>query len=142
LICILQQKKKSAIQEEHNLNQENKPETQALFFVRKDLKMGKGKIAAQCGHAALGIFKKILKSEPDSIPKWMNGEFSPTIFYCQNEDSMVLCQSIAESLNKITYVIHDAGRTQIAAGSATVLAIAPYNEIDFPSFQSLKIDMK
>jgi peptidyl-tRNA hydrolase len=29
-----------------------------VMVVREDLKMGKGKIGAQCGHAALGCYKK------------------------------------------------------------------------------------
>ncbi len=29
-----------------------------VLVVRSDLKMGKGKIGAQCGHAVLGAYKK------------------------------------------------------------------------------------
>lgn len=31
--------------------------------VRKDLAMGKGKIAAQCAHSALGAYRKIAKAD-------------------------------------------------------------------------------
>jgi len=31
----------------------------------------------------------------------------------------------AKALNIPAYIVHDAGRTQIAAGSATVLALGP-----------------
>jgi len=33
-------------------------ETKMVLVVRSDLKMGKGKIGAQCGHAVLGAYKK------------------------------------------------------------------------------------
>ena len=31
--------------------------------VRKDLAMGKGKIAAQCAHSALGAYRKVAKAD-------------------------------------------------------------------------------
>lgn len=45
---------------------------------------------------------------------------------------MLLLQAQAVSLGLCAQVIHDAGRTQIAAGSATVLGIgpAPKSKID------------
>jgi PTH2 family peptidyl-tRNA hydrolase len=30
-----------------------------VLVVREDLKMGKGKIGAQCGHATLGAYKQV-----------------------------------------------------------------------------------
>jgi len=38
-----------------------------VLVVRNDLKMGKGKIGAQCGHAVLGAFKRARKYTPDAI---------------------------------------------------------------------------
>ena len=34
-------------------------EVKMVLVVREDLKMGKGKIGAQCGHATLGAFKEV-----------------------------------------------------------------------------------
>lgn len=42
---------------------------------------------------------------------------------CASEDDMLMLQATAVSLGLVAEVIHDAGRTQIAAGSATVLGI-------------------
>lgn len=42
---------------------------------------------------------------------------------CASEDEMLILQATAISLGIVAEVIHDAGRTQIAAGSATVLGI-------------------
>lgn len=44
---------------------------------------------------------------------------------CTSEDEMEVLQAQALSLGLCAQVIHDAGRTQIAAGSATVLGIGP-----------------
>jgi PTH2 family peptidyl-tRNA hydrolase len=40
------------------------------MVVRTDLAMGKGKIAAQCAHAAVGCYKQGLKITPDYVRNW------------------------------------------------------------------------
>jgi len=40
------------------------------MVVRTDLGMGKGKIAAQCAHAAVGCYKQGLKMKPDYVRNW------------------------------------------------------------------------
>jgi peptidyl-tRNA hydrolase, PTH2 family len=43
-----------------------------------------------------------------------------------SEDDMLMLQAQAVSLGLCAQVIHDAGRTQIASGSATVLGIGKF----------------
>jgi PTH2 family peptidyl-tRNA hydrolase len=43
----------------------------------------------------------------------------------KSEDELLMLQAAAMSLSLTAKLIHDAGRTQIAAGSATVLGIGP-----------------
>ncbi len=40
-----------------------------VLVVRNDLKMGKGKAAAQCSHATLGCYKKAMKF-PRILKNW------------------------------------------------------------------------
>ena len=42
-----------------------------------------------------------------------------------NQEEMDLLFAKAMSLGVNAYIVHDAGRTQIAAGSATVLGLGP-----------------
>ncbi|PNH09092.1 Peptidyl-tRNA hydrolase 2 [Tetrabaena socialis] len=42
-----------------------------------------------------------------------------------DESEMAGLEAKAQALGIPTYIVHDAGRTQIAAGSQTVLAIGP-----------------
>lgn len=44
---------------------------------------------------------------------------------CKNEEELLTLQAQALSLGLCARIIHDAGRTQIAGGSATVLGIGP-----------------
>ena len=91
-----------------------------IFIIRKDLKMRNGKISAQVGHASLGIFLKIQKH----YPNLGDYNFEKELFYCPDEEVQNQKMIFAKQNGLCTYLIHDAGRTQIAAGSATVLAIA------------------
>jgi PTH2 family peptidyl-tRNA hydrolase len=47
----------------------------------------------------------------------------------KSEDQLLELEAIAKSLNLCARSIHDAGRTQVAAGSRTVLGIGPGNFI-------------
>lgn len=108
----------------------------AVFFIRKDLKMRNGKIAAQCGHAALGIFKKVSKHYNKYATYWYDKEFKKYFFYVKDEEQMNEFLDFADDNGILREKIIDAGRTQIAAGSATVLAIGPVDEDIVSSFTS------
>lgn len=100
-------------------------EYKLVLVVRTDLSMGKGKIAAQCGHAAVGAYEKALKLDPDSLKVWkMTGQAKIAL----KTDSVDEIKQIADNAKKmglITSLIRDAGRTQIAANSITVLGVGP-----------------
>ncbi|KAF8078370.1 peptidyl-tRNA hydrolase PTH2-domain-containing protein [Lyophyllum atratum] len=98
-------------------------ECKLVLVVRTDLGMTSGKIAAQCSHATLACYKTLLFSNPALLRQWERA--GPRLpFACQDEDELLLLQAQAQSLNLCARSIQDAGRTQIAAGSRTVLGIA------------------
>ncbi len=45
-------------------------ECKMVLVVRTDLKMDKGKIAAQCGHATLACYKTALQTNPAIVKQW------------------------------------------------------------------------
>jgi len=96
-----------------------------VLVVRQDLKMGKGKAAAQCCHATLSAYKQARRKCPEALRAWeCNGQPKVTV-KCDNEDDLMLLLTQARSLGLVSAVIADAGRTQIAPGSKTVLAVGP-----------------
>ncbi|WPK27438.1 hypothetical protein PUMCH_004825 [Australozyma saopauloensis] len=106
-------------------------EVRMTLVVRQDLKMGKGKAAAQCSHATLALYKKMSNPEskafnPEMLRRWEygNGQAKITL-QVPNQEEMDLLFATAMSLGVNAYIVHDAGRTQIAAGSATVLGLGP-----------------
>lgn len=106
-------------------------EVRMTLVVRQDLKMGKGKAAAQCSHATLALYKKITDPHspaynPEMVSRWEHGNGQAKItLQVPDQDGMDLLFAQAMSLGVNAYVVHDAGRTQIAAGSATVLGLGP-----------------
>ena len=129
-----------------------------------------GKIAAQCAHAAVDLYKKASVKTPDLVKQWetfgqakvtlkapegiySDGlevvpriswnqfhekiisvklisrkklKFNPSLLWKKGgEDALVVLQKQAREIGLCAVIIHDAGRTQIASGTATVLGIGP-----------------
>lgn len=107
-------------------------ECKMVLVVRTDLGMSPGKIAAQCGHAAVGCYESVEKSNPRLLQQWRNGGQAKIVLQCKSEQEMTGLQRIAKMHNITSRIIHDAGRTEIASGTATVIGIgpAPKSEVD------------
>lgn len=84
-----------------------------------------GKIAAQCSHATLACYKYFLSHAPDSpiLRRWERGGQAKIALQIKSEEDLLLLQAQAMSLGLCARVIQDAGRTQIASGSRTVLGV-------------------
>ncbi|KAF7192571.1 putative peptidyl-tRNA hydrolase 2 [Pseudocercospora fuligena] len=109
----------------------NTEECKLVLVVRSDLGMTK---AAQCGHATLACYKTFLQADPNHkiLKQWESLGQAKVALKVDSEDEMLMLQAQAVSLGLCAKLIHDAGRTQIASGSATVLGIgpAPKSKID------------
>ncbi|KAG9068118.1 hypothetical protein KI688_011711 [Linnemannia hyalina] len=100
-------------------------EYKMVLVIRTDLAMGKGKAAAQCCHATLANYKELSKSGPKTLARWEYFGQAKVTLKVDNEEDMLMLQAQAMSIGLAAHTIRDAGRTQIAAGSRTVLAIGP-----------------
>lgn len=108
-------------------NQRKNMNIKLVYCVRADLKMGKGKIGAQIGHATLGIYKKNLREKRgDMLEKWVttSGE-AKIVLKISSEREMIKLQERAKQMKMATHIVCDAGHTQVEAGSNTVLCIGP-----------------
>ncbi|OAX77380.1 peptidyl-tRNA hydrolase [Emergomyces africanus] len=110
---------------ELNAFEGNTEEVKLVLVVRTDLGMGKGKIAAQCSHATLACYKYYFARAPDSpiLKRWERGGQAKVALQVKSEEELMVLQAQAVSLGLCAQVIQDAGRTQIASGSRTVLGI-------------------
>ncbi|KAG0593665.1 hypothetical protein M758_UG008600 [Ceratodon purpureus] len=104
---------------------EEDAELKLVFVVRQDLKMGSGKIASQCAHAATGIYNELLSRNRTLLKRWEDCGQPKIVVTCKNQKEMNELRGKADGGGLPTYTVADAGRTQVAAGSKTVLVIGP-----------------
>lgn len=100
-------------------------ELKMVLVVRQDLKMGTGKIASQCAHAATGLYSELMQSYRSLLRQWELWGQAKIVVTCKNQQEMNKLKEAAESIGLPTFVVADAGRTQVSSGSKTVLAIGP-----------------
>lgn len=87
--------------------------------------MGKGKVIAQACHAAVGVVQELSKTQPELIASWdWNGAMKIAL-KIGSEEELFDFAAKADALGLGTYVVADAGHTQVAPDSKTVLAIGP-----------------
>lgn len=98
------------------------------IIVNNDLQMGKGKIAAQVGHVVMQIVEDIIikKFESTKIPNickdydvWKNSGGAKIVLKATKEQLVTL-----KNMDNARFII-DAGKTQIEAGSLTVVGFPP-----------------
>uniref|UniRef100_A0A8C3A143 Peptidyl-tRNA hydrolase 2, mitochondrial n=2 Tax=Cyclopterus lumpus TaxID=8103 RepID=A0A8C3A143_CYCLU len=100
-------------------------EFKMILVVRNDLKMGKGKVAAQCSHAAVSAYKQVQRRNPELLKQWEYCGQPKVVVKAPNEDTLIDLLGHAKEVGLPVSLIQDAGRTQIAPGSRTVLGIGP-----------------
>eukprot|EP00884_Botryococcus_braunii_P010929 jgi/Botrbrau1/19838/Bobra.0124s0075.1 len=103
-------------------------ECKMVLVVAADLGMSTGKIAAQCAHASLGLYKLMVSSNIPWLSSW-EAEGEKTIVLSA-ESSQILDELAgkADLLQLPCFLVHDDGRTEVAPGSKTVLAVAGMSE--------------
>ena len=104
---------------------------QALV-VRLDLKMGRGKIAVQCSHAAVSAADQTRQKFADWWKIWL-AEGQPKIaLKVPNLDAILNLEIQARTKHLPFYIVEDRGLTQVPPGTVTCIGIgpAPSNLID------------
>ncbi|XP_021819253.1 peptidyl-tRNA hydrolase 2, mitochondrial isoform X1 [Prunus avium] len=100
-------------------------ELKMVLVVRRDLKMTTGKIASQCAHAATGVYAELMQSHRSLLRQWEQYGQPKIVVTCKNQQEMNKLKEAAEGIGLPTFVVADAGRTQVVSGSKTVLAVGP-----------------
>ncbi|XP_044738636.1 peptidyl-tRNA hydrolase 2, mitochondrial-like isoform X2 [Chrysoperla carnea] len=100
-------------------------EYKMVLAIRTDLKMGKGKVATQCSHAAILAYQQALRIDPKILKEWEYAGQKKITVKIDSEKEMLELQQKARAIGILTSIVRDAGRTQVAPGSKTVLAIGP-----------------
>ena len=99
-----------------------------VFVINHELKMGKGKIAAQVGHAAVKATLLSGELRPELLDAWLSTGQKKVCVKADDVRQLEQIEQQAKHHQILTSKIHDAGHTQIPAGSYTVLALGPDEE--------------
>lgn len=73
----------------------------------------------------VGAYQRAMERNPAAVRRWDDSGCTKICVKAETESEMMNVRKAANMHGLNYYLVHDAGRTQIAAGSATVLAIGP-----------------
>jgi PTH2 family peptidyl-tRNA hydrolase len=93
-----------------------------VILMRQDLKLPKGKMAAQAAHASV---EAVLKSDKNKVSGWRNNGSKKVVLKVENEKELYRYIQLAKDADITTSAITDAGKTVIASGTVTCGAIGP-----------------
>ncbi|MBI1935818.1 peptidyl-tRNA hydrolase [Candidatus Woesearchaeota archaeon] len=96
-----------------------------VILVREDLKLPKGKLAAQCSHASVD---SILKSDRKIVDLWRKEGGKKIVLKVKDEKELFKYKQMAEDYGLKTALITDAGHTVLEPGTITCLGIGPDEE--------------
>ncbi len=102
-------------------------EYKQVILVRADLKLPKGKLAAQAAHAAVDC---VLKADKDIVKSWRAQGMKKIALKVEDEKELYKYVQEAKDKGLVTTVITDAGKTVVAPGTVTCAAIGPNLEDD------------
>lgn len=105
-------------------------EYKQAIIVRMDLKMSKGKLAAQVAHASVDAALKVLKENEKSFKAWKRGGMKKVVLRVNSLKEMIAIKHKAERSGLKTALIQDAGLTELKPGTKTVLGVGPASEKD------------
>ena len=99
-----------------------------VIAVRTDLGMGKGKIAAQVGHACVLGAENVRKSKPAWFDQWWFLGQEKVVVKVGSIKELEEVKKHAVDLNIPWSEVSDAGHTQIAPGTTTCISLGPAPE--------------
>jgi peptidyl-tRNA hydrolase, PTH2 family len=93
-----------------------------VIALRRDLELGRGKLAAQAAHAAVA---RTLDADADAREAWLADGQPKIVVRVDSERELLDLEAAARAAGLGVTLIRDAGRTQVAEGTPTACAIGP-----------------
>ena len=91
-------------------------ELKQVIIVRDDLKLTKGKMAAQVSHASVGA---VLKTHKDDLKSWQDQGMKKVVLKVPNLDTLLKYMRKAQDAGLVGSLITDAGGKQFLRGPTT-----------------------
>ncbi|MFX1449230.1 MAG: peptidyl-tRNA hydrolase Pth2 [Promethearchaeota archaeon] len=103
-------------------------EIKQIILIRTDLKMTKGKIAAQTAHAAVSSQEIVRIKNKNIWKKWISEGQKKVVLKVNSEEELLHYFNEAQKVNLPVSLIHDKGLTQLPPNTLTALGIGPISE--------------
>lgn len=115
-------------------------EPKQVIVLRKDLKMSKGKAAAQASHAAVASAIRSKSEKRNDFDLWWRTGQKKVVLAAESESELLEVEARLKKTGVVVVKIDDAGRTQLPPNTTTALGIGPYinKEVDIIT-SSLKL---
>jgi peptidyl-tRNA hydrolase, PTH2 family len=104
-----------------------------VILARTDLKLPKGKLAAQVAHASV---VSVLRSDSKIVKAWESKGMPKIVLKVADEKELIKYFQMAKDEGLNVSLITDAGRTVIAPGTRTCVGIGPNEEEKIDSLVS------
>jgi PTH2 family peptidyl-tRNA hydrolase len=95
------------------------------IVVRSDLKMGKGKVAAQVAHASLSAAEEARERREGWYDGWKEEGQKKVVLKVESEEALRELLRKAKVAGLPASLIQDRGLTQVEPGTVTCLGIGP-----------------
>lgn len=99
-----------------------------VIVVRSDLKMSRGKVAAQVAHAAVSAAENSRIHFPNWWRAWLVQGQKKVVLRVEGGDELIKIFSVARQSNLPVSLIADRGLTELRPGTLTCIGIGPAPE--------------
>ncbi len=96
-----------------------------VIAVRKDITMGKGKLAAQVAHAAVACALISQKKDKKNFNEWFSEGQKKVVVRVDNVEEIYRLKEECKIMGLVSEIIMDAGFTQLIPGTVTCIGIGP-----------------
>jgi peptidyl-tRNA hydrolase, PTH2 family len=105
-------------------------ELKQVILVRADIEMGRGKAAAQVGHAAVSSYLECLKAHKDIASEWLEMGQRKIVLKVDTEEALMKFYEAFKFKKIPCSLVSDAGLTQLPPGTKTALGVGPWKSAD------------
>ena len=102
----------------------SEPPTMA-FLCRVDLQLSAGKLAVHCAHAAIGSLKQAKKTHSRMVQRWQETSSRKICLSVDDEEDLMYFLGLVKEASLPYSLVQDAGLTEVAPGTVTVLGVGP-----------------
>lgn len=95
------------------------------IVIRQDLRMSKGKTAAQVAHAAVSSYIEVTNKKPEWKTVWLREGQKKVVVKVKSLEDLLEIKRKVEMAHIPNALISDAGLTELEPGTVTCLGIGP-----------------